>query len=226
MESSGTRSSFLYQKIDTLLLYRMFGKIIDRLINSFATLKPMSKSTSKQTHVPELLDLFRQFGYDGATLSKISQTTGLGKASLYHHFPGGKDEMVETVLIALEQGLEQITSEMLQTDGDASMRLQKMCDRLNKVYDSGQKPCLLAALMLGSAKNVFQDRVGKLLQAWINAISNVLVDAGMNETLAQQRGEDGVMMIQGALILAQGLEDPAPFRRVIQQLPETLCRPS
>jgi AcrR family transcriptional regulator len=63
---------------------------------------------SKQTHVPSLLDLFRQLGYDGVTLSKISQVTGLGKASLYHHFPGGKDEMVETVLIALEQGLEQI----------------------------------------------------------------------------------------------------------------------
>ncbi|WP_315889750.1 TetR/AcrR family transcriptional regulator [Kovacikia minuta] len=59
---------------------------------------------SKQAHVSSLLNLFRQFGYDGVTLSKISQATGLGKASLYHHFPGGKDEMVETVLIALRQG--------------------------------------------------------------------------------------------------------------------------
>jgi TetR/AcrR family transcriptional regulator, lmrAB and yxaGH operons repressor len=29
-----------------------------------------------------LLQLFRQHGYDGATLSKISEATGLGKASL------------------------------------------------------------------------------------------------------------------------------------------------
>lgn len=186
----------------------------------------MSKpTTSKQTHVLELLDLFRQFGYDGATLSKISQTTGLGKASLYHHFPGGKDEMVETVLITLEQGLQQITSEMLQGEGDATTRLRKMCDRLSKAYDDGKKPCLLAALMLGSAKDIFRDRVSKLLQMWRGAIATVLMDSGMDETLAQQRGEDGVMMIQGALILAQGLQDPAPFQRVMQQLPETLCRP-
>lgn len=187
----------------------------------------MSKSaTSKQNHVLELLDLFRQFGYDGATLSKISQSTGLGKASLYHHFPGGKDEMVETVLTTLEQGLQQLTLEALQTEGDALTRLQKMCDRLNKAYDSGQKPCLLAALMLGSAKDVFQGRVSKLLQVWIEAIAAVLMDAGMDETVARQRGEDGVILVQGALILAQGLEDPAPFRRIIQQLPETLCRPA
>jgi TetR/AcrR family transcriptional regulator, lmrAB and yxaGH operons repressor len=196
------------------------------IIFSFAISKTMPKpTTSKQTHVLELLDLFRQFGYDGATLSKISQTTGLGKASLYHHFPGGKDEMVETVLTTLEQGLQQITSEMLQGEGDATIRLRKMCDRLNKAYDSGQKPCLLAALMSGSAKDVFQDRVEKLLQLWIGAIATVLIADGMDETSAQQRGEDGVMMIQGALILAQGLKDPAPFRRIMQQLPEMLCRP-
>lgn len=179
---------------------------------------------SKQTHVPSLLDLFRQFGYDGVTLSKISQATGLGKASLYHHFPGGKDEMVETVLIALEQGLEQIISDTLHSEGDALTRLQTMCDRISKAYDGGQKPCLLAALTLGSAKAVFQDRVRTLLELWINAIATVLIEAGMEEELAQQRGEDGVIAIQGALILAQGLDNPAPFQRAIQQLPKELCR--
>jgi TetR/AcrR family transcriptional regulator, lmrAB and yxaGH operons repressor len=179
---------------------------------------------SKQTHVPLLLDLFRQFGYDGVTLSKISQATGLGKASLYHHFPGGKDEMVETVLVALEQGLEQIISDALHCDGDALTRLQMMCDRLSEAYNGGQKPCLLAALSLGSAKAVFQERVQRLLQLWINAIATVLIEAGMTEELAHQRGEDGVIAIQGALILAQGLDNSAPFQRVIQQLPNTLCR--
>lgn len=179
---------------------------------------------SKQTHVPSLLDLFRQFGYDGVTLSKISQVTGLGKASLYHHFPGGKDEMVETVLIALEQGLEQIISDTLHAEGDAPKRLHVMCDRLSQAYNGGQKPCLLAALSLGSAKAVFQNRVRALLERWIHAIATVLIEAGMDEELARQRGEDGVIAIQGALILVQGLDNPAPFQRVIQQLPRELCR--
>ncbi|MBW4690448.1 MAG: TetR/AcrR family transcriptional regulator [Lyngbya sp. HA4199-MV5] len=179
---------------------------------------------SKQTYVPLLLDLFRQFGYDGVTLSKISHATGLGKASLYHHFPGGKDEMVETVLIALEQGLEQIAVAALQCEGDALTRLQVMCDRINKVYNSGQKPCLLAALMLGSGKDIFRARVSALLHTWIDTIASILMDEGMNKTLAQQRGEDGVITIQGALILAQGLDNSAPFQRVVQQLPQQLCQ--
>ncbi len=179
---------------------------------------------SKQTHIPSLLELFRQFGYDGVTLSKISRATGLGKASLYHHFPGGKDEMVETVLISLKQGLEQIISDTLHSEGDTLTRLQTMCDRISKAYNGGQKPCLLAALMLGSAKDVFQARVRTLLQSWIDAIAAVLMEAGMDEELARQRGEDGVIAIQGALILSQGLGNPAPFQRVIEQLPKELCQ--
>jgi AcrR family transcriptional regulator len=179
---------------------------------------------SQQTYVPTLLDLFRQFGYDGVTLSKISQATGLGKASLYHHFPGGKDEMVETVLTSLEKGLEQIVLEVLQSEGDALTRLQQMCDRLSKAYEQGQKPCVLAALMLGSAKDVFQQRVQTLLQLWIEAIATILVEAGMDDAIARERGEDGVIAIQGALILSQGLNDPTSFQRVMQQLPQTLCR--
>jgi AcrR family transcriptional regulator len=179
---------------------------------------------SKQTYVPSLLDLFRQYGYDGVTLSKISQVTGLGKASLYHHFPGGKDEMVETVLIALDLGLEQIISDTLHCQGDGLTRLQAMYDRISKAYNNGQKPCLLAALMLGSAKAVFQERVERLLEKWITAIATVLIEAGMDEELARQRGEDGVIAIQGALILAQGLGNPTPFQRAIQQLPDQLCQ--
>jgi hypothetical protein len=58
--------------------------------------------------------------------------------------------------------------------------------------------------MLGSAKVVFQERVRSLLKLWMDAIATVLIEAGMDENLARQRGEAGVIAIQGALILAQG----------------------
>jgi TetR/AcrR family transcriptional regulator, lmrAB and yxaGH operons repressor len=177
----------------------------------------------KETYIPCLLRLFRQYGYDGATLSKISGATGLGKASLYHHFPGGKDEMVEVVLDYLEHWLDQNIVQMLNGPGDPVSRLQQMCDRLSAVYDGGKLPCLSAILLMGSARDVFHDRVNGIYRAWIDAIAHVFIASGMDETLAQQCGEDGVIAIQGALILAQGLGNPAAFQRVVQQLPNKLC---
>ena len=85
----------------------------------------------KETYIPSLMRLFRQYGYDGATLSKISQATGLGKASLYHHFPGGKDQMVEVVLDYLECWLDQNVVQTLNSSGEPLFRLQQMCDSVS-----------------------------------------------------------------------------------------------
>lgn len=178
----------------------------------------------KETYIPCLLRLFRQYGYDGATLAKISEATGLGKASLYHHFPGGKDEMVETVLDYLERWMEQNILQMLKSPGDPVSRLQQMCNRVSEVYEGGKQPCLSAILLLGSARDVFHERVKALYRDWIAAIAAVLMTAGLDNAAAMQRGEDAVIVIQGGLILSQGLDNSVPFQRVIEQLPQQLCR--
>ncbi len=178
----------------------------------------------KESYIPCLLQLFRQHGYDGATLSKISEATGLGKASLYHHFPGGKDEMVETVLDYLEDWMGQNILQMLQGTGDPVVRLQQMCDRLSEVYEGGKQPCLSAILLLGSARDVFHDQVERLYRVWIDAIAEVLITAGLDDKTALQQGENAVIAIQGSLLLSQGLNNHGPFQRVIQQLPQQLCR--
>ena len=57
-----------------------------------------TKILKREELLLKLFSIFRRTGFDGATLSKISEETGLGKASLYHHFPAGKIQMVEDVL--------------------------------------------------------------------------------------------------------------------------------
>lgn len=178
----------------------------------------------KDTYIPCLLQLFRQHGYDGATLAKISEATGLGKASLYHHFPGGKDEMVQAVMDYLERWLAENVLPSLQEEGTALEKLQRMCDRLSELYEAGRQPCMSATLLLGSARDLFGDLVQARYCAWIGAVAQVLMDAGLDRTTAWQRGEDLVVTIQGSLIVAQGLDNPEIFQRSLQQLPLRLCQ--
>lgn len=178
----------------------------------------------KDTYIPCLLHLFRQYGYDGATLSKISDATGLGKASLYHHFPGGKEEMVTTVLNYLEHWLEHNILQPLRSEGDALERFQKMSESISELYEGGQQPCLFAILLMGSTRDVFQPTLQTLLRTWVSAIAEVLIVAGLDKKLAEQRGEDAVIAVQGSLILSYGLNDFVPFQRAIKQLPHQLCR--
>ena len=179
----------------------------------------------KEAYISSLFNLFRQHGYDGATLSKIAKATGLGKASLYHHFPGGKDDMVKALLAETESWLTHNILQVLEVPGEPCERLKRMCDRVNDLYQGGNQPCLLAALQVGAARDVFHDSVKAALEKWIGAIARVLIEAGLDDAIARQRGEDAIIAIQGSLMLSQVLDDASPFQRTIQQLPQDLCRP-
>jgi TetR/AcrR family transcriptional regulator, lmrAB and yxaGH operons repressor len=186
---------------------------------------------SKQTYAPTLLELFRQYGYEGLTLSKISQSTGLGKASLYHHFPGGKTEMAEAALCEVDRWLDTTMLPILieaPVSGQNSQAIDKltlMCIETSRFFNEGQNSCLWAVLMLEQSSDaLFHAQISSALSRWIEAIVNLLVAAGLNRALAQQRGEDALVAIQGALIMTRGLRDLAIFDRVLKQLPQQLCQ--
>jgi TetR/AcrR family transcriptional regulator, lmrAB and yxaGH operons repressor len=180
---------------------------------------------SKQTHVPTLLKLFRQFGYEGVTLSKISQETGLGKASLYHHFPRGKAEMAETALTHVNHFLETSILEILDRPEPPIAKFQSMCEEVSRLFGDGKNSCLWAVLVMQqSSDDLFHAQIQWAFASWIEAIAKVLVTAGLDEKSAKERGEDAMIGIQGALILSHGLRDFTPFQRVLEQLPKQLCR--
>lgn len=179
---------------------------------------------AKADHILKLLQLFREHGYDGATLSKIAQTTGLGKASLYHHFPGGKDEMVDAVLGYISEAMDTHILQVLRGEASPRVRFAKMCDGINTLYRGGEAPCMTAILLMGSARPTFHAKVRAGLQKWMDAIARVLIEAKLDETLARQRAEDALIAVEGALILSQALNDFTPFQRVVSQLPQQLCQ--
>ena len=113
----------------------------------------------KDDVIPKLVGVFHQYGYEGATLSRLSEATGLGRASLYHHFPQGKEGMATAVLDYLNQGLSDHILAPLQSDLPPEVRLQKMAERIDQFYVQGKQACLLALLSNGEAQDLFAKQV-------------------------------------------------------------------
>lgn len=179
---------------------------------------------SKQEAIPLLVDVFRQYGYEGATLSRLSKATGLGKASLYHYFPNGKEEMAEAVLKHVNGWLEENILALLRTGCQPTERIRAMSKAVDQLYCHGEHACLLAVLSLGKSHDLFQDQIQQALNAWIDAIAQVLIGAGTNPAQARIRAEDAILQIQGALVLARGLDNTAPFQRVLKRLSDNLLK--
>jgi TetR/AcrR family transcriptional regulator, lmrAB and yxaGH operons repressor len=169
--------------------------------------------------------VFRRWGYDGASLARISAATGLGRSSLYHYFPGGKDDMAAAVLDDAAGCLSRDVLARLEGPGPVRARLVAMAAALDTFYGGGRSNCLLGALALGEGHARFAAKLKAAFRRWIGAIAAALEADGQTPERARARAEEAVLAVQGALVLARGLGDPAPFRRVTAALPDRLLAP-
>jgi hypothetical protein len=62
----------------------------------------------------------------------------------------------------------------------------------------------------------------RVFEVWIAAIAAVLMAEGMEANVAKQQAEKAVILVQGSLILSQGLNDVQVFKRIIGDLPTEL----
>lgn len=173
---------------------------------------------SRTEVLDRLLLSFRRDGYDGASLSTLSEATGLGRSSLYHYFPGGKADMAEQVLRHLSTKLEGALLAPLHAASPPAERLDGMLDTLATFYDQGRQACLLERLSASVDRPRFQSPLAAVFQAWLNALVTLLVDAGFAEAQARGRAEDTVGRVEGALVLAAGLDDPGVFCRALARI--------
>lgn len=178
---------------------------------------------SEEQILVTLTDVFRQHGYEGASLAAISDATGLAKASLYHRFPGGKAQMAEAVMGRAQSWLETVALPPLQDESLAPReRVRVMAMQLDGFYQSGMKSCLLDAMSIGGTESPLRRMAHGALELWMGELAKAVVSAGFSRQEAAERAERAIILVQGALIVSRIQEDPAPFRRVLEEMPEQL----
>lgn len=180
-------------------------------------------SIAEEDLIAALSRVFRDTGYEGATLSSLSLETGLQRASLYHRFPGGKEQMAQEVLAAAESWLTENIFEPLKRDGSVDQRLQTIIRKLDELYSSGKQACILN--MLSSASDhdsPFSEAIKRIFNALIDAFAALAQESGFDLSSAKTRAERTVMLLHGSLVLSRGTGSQGPFQRFLETLPDEL----
>lgn len=173
--------------------------------------------------LPALAECFREHGYEGASLSLISLATGLGRGSLYHFFPGGKAEMAEAVLAEIDGWFErEVFGPLRLAAGPDAARaaIEATFRSVEAYFRSGRRVCLVGVVALGQSRDLFGERVAGYFARWIAALATALGRIGLAPGSAHDRAEEAVAAIQGLLVLARALREPAVFVRGIERVRE------
>ena len=155
----------------------------------------------------------------------LESATGLKRNSLYHLFPGGKDEMASAVIGHATALMLQYVLEPLKLPGDPHQKLTAMCKALDEFYNSGREPCLVGVFSLGQPDDDIQIQVEKVVSLWIDELAKAIEREGISRKEARIRAQDAVMNIQGALVVSRALGNGETFKRLMRKLPDMLLSP-
>src|SRR5258706_14694032 len=118
----------------------------------------MARSIAERADVlPQLAEVFRAHGYEGATLALISEATGLGKGSLYNFFPGGKEQMAMEVLTSIDRWFVENIYTPLRTSADPATGIAEMFTAVGDYFPPRDGGCLVAPAGAGAPPRQFDD---------------------------------------------------------------------
>ena len=172
--------------------------------------------------VSRILTVFRDYGYEGASLARLSEATGLGRSSLYHYFPNGKDDMAAAALASVSAWFDDYVLQPLSGSEPPRERVRQFASGLAEYYQHGSKACLMNLFTIGDAGERFQKVLRERLRAMLRALAKVAEESGIDAEEAKQRAENALIDVQGALVISRALGTRAPFARVMEELPERL----
>ena len=182
---------------------------------------PITK-VKREEVISRLLAVFGVHGYEGASMAMIAEKVGLQKASLYHLFPGGKEEMANAVLTSIGEFMEEHVLRPLRAGGSPQERLADMIEKVRTFYQGGKASCLFETMSLGAGDGPFRATIKGAMSAWIEAMARLAKEGGASAAVARERAERVVTTIQGSLVVARCMNDPNAFVRGLKTLPEIL----
>jgi len=130
--------------------------------------------------------------------------------------------MARAVFDRVDQWAQDAILSPINAKGPPERRLNQVIAALDAYYGGGAEACLFGNFAVGDARVLFQDRLSSAFHRLIDGLALLAREKGIAANEARLRAEDAVVRIQGSLIVSRGFGDPAPFRRVLRQLPRDL----
>jgi AcrR family transcriptional regulator len=185
-------------------------------------------SASKEALIDRLRDVFVRRGYDGATLANLASAAGLSKASLYHHFPGGKPEMAAALVRHAIADLQRQAFSHLSGHLAAGDKLVKFISGFSAYTQAGQSDCLLAVFNHHSTASeetaAQQILINQQFADWHATLASVYEEAGLRPKKANRAAHDLMSGLYGALLIAKMHNQPMLFADAVKRLKKNVLR--
>lgn len=165
-------------------------------------------------------EVLRERGAAGVTIDEVLARSGAPRGSVYHHFPGGRRQILAEALrhagAAITAGIDR------NADQGARVLLEwsvAAWERLLRDSDFGAGCPVVAAAIGSSEEDVQLGRdAGLIFERWGTALARAFRADGFDDTEAGSLAVTAIAALEGAIVLCRSARSVAPLRDVAGQL--------
>jgi AcrR family transcriptional regulator len=157
-------------------------------------------------------------GVEGTTFAGVLAATGAPRGSLYHHFPGGKSELLHAALdLASERGLAAMEASRGQP---AAAVVERFLDLWRSLLDGSKLSagCAVLAVTVAADDKQLLDHTGTIFRDWTQRLTDLFVVGGMKKAAAAQLAITVVAATEGAVAMSRAERSREPFDHVARSL--------
>ena len=162
-------------------------------------------------------ELLSRAGLAEASFRNVVAHTGAPRGSIYHHFPGGKDELVGEAMRWIGGRLVgALRRTPLDGPDDVVVAFAGLFRRL--LVDSGGG-CAVAAVVSSAPPGTGpSDEAAQVFASWRRELAALFAAAGVPDQRCPALAVTTVATVEGALVLARADGDVATFDRAVEEL--------
>jgi AcrR family transcriptional regulator len=175
----------------------------------------------RERMVRSALILMGEQGVEATSFSQVIEHSGAPRGSIYHHFPGGKSQLVEEATRYAGESIVTLLNEAAAEHDDPIAALDAISDFWRTLlYDSEfAAGCpVLAAVLEGDRSPAARDAAREVFEQWQRTWTKLLVRAGVANDRARSFAAHAISATEGAVILARSQRSNLPLERVAREL--------
>jgi AcrR family transcriptional regulator len=160
-------------------------------------------------------ELFRRYGYTGTGLKQIVAAANAPFGSVYHHFPGGKEQLGGEVIIRSGRMYEELVTAVLDAAPDVETGLRDAFGGAAAVLVETDYadacPIETVALEVASTNETLRLATAEVFASWTRAAVARFQAAGVPPDGAEDLALGVIALLEGAFVLARAAKDVRPM---------------
>lgn len=168
--------------------------------------------------------LLARRGLDATSVPSVLELTGASRGSVYHHFPGGRDELIHEAVRATEGYLCGAIDGLADLPADAVTERFLALWRSLLVGSDFEAGCAVVAVTVATRSPELLDDVATAFRTWRTRLAALLEAGGLPGAKAVPFAAALIASVEGAVIIARAERSLEPFDLVAGRLQDEVGR--